>query len=152
MKRISIFTTLLATFIFIASCSDKSVPIKKDNELNQSSLGDDIPSEVATEVFDKAPITTKNAPQLEEEEEDCHGKRMTSQTLEDVEGTILKIGDKFIISTNNGSSRYNACKIPENLQKEGILVRFTGDVLEIFPGERLMATPFRLRNIVERDR
>lgn len=151
MKYIHILTILLTCTLIVSSCSEKSVPVKNDEALKQESLGADIPKEVATEVFDKAPITTENVPELVEEE-DCHGKRMVAGTLEEVEGSILKVGSTFVISTDNGNNRYNPCALPEKLKSEGMLVRFTGEVLEILPSERLIATPFRLKNIVERDR
>jgi len=151
MKYLNIPSILIACLLIVSSCSEKSVPVKKDETLKQPSVGDDIPSDVATQVFDKAPITNKNAPDLKDDIEDCHGKRMVGQTLEGVNGEILKVAGNFVISTDNGNSRYNPCELPAKLKKEGMPVRFSGDVLEIFPGERLFATPFRLRNIVERD-
>jgi hypothetical protein len=135
---------LLIGLFSIVSCSNRST-------VPQPSVGDNIPSEVATSVFDKAPITSKGAPQLDDLKEDCHGKRQVTQTFEEKEASILKVGDKYVISTNEGNSRYNPCELPEKLKKDGILVRFSGEVLEIFPNERLIATPFRLKNIVERD-
>jgi hypothetical protein len=151
MKNIiSVFILLISVSILV-SCSNKSTAPLGQEELKQPSIGDDIPSEVATSVFDKAPITTKDAPQLGDLEEDCHGKRRVSQTLEEVNASILKIADIFVISTNGGNSRYLPCDLPSKLKKDGILVRFSGEVLEIFPNERLIATPFRIKNIVERD-
>ena len=152
MKHTYILSILLGCFLIFSSCSDKTLPAKKNEELNQPSVGDDIPSEVATEVFDKAPITSKNAPQMGELEEDCHGKRMVRTTLESVDGSILKVGDRYVISTENGNNRYNPCDLPKKFLVGGMLVRFSGDVLEIFPNERLIATPFRTKNIVERDK
>lgn len=152
MKHINLLSLLLGCLLLFASCSEKTAPVKNDVELKQPSIGDKIPSEVATSVYDKAPITKKNAPELGEMEEDCHGKRMVTQTLEEVEASILKVGDKYVISTNNGNNRYNPCDLPKKLMVGGMLVRFSGDVLEIRPGERLIATPFRLKNIVEREK
>ena len=150
--NINILSVLFGCLLLVSSCSEKTVPVKSDEVINQTTIDTDIPSEVATKVFDKAPITTKNAPEIGDLEEDCHGKRRVSQTFDSVEGSILKVAGKFVISTDNGNSRYNPCDLPSNLKKDGILVRFSGDVLEIQPGERLIATPFRLKNIVERDR
>ncbi len=152
MMNINILSIVLGCLILVTSCSEKTVPTKKDEVLKQPSIDYAIPSEVATEVFDKAPITTKNAPELGDLEEDCHGTRMVTQTLEGMDASILKVADRFVISTDNGINRYNPCDLPEKLKKGGMLVRFSGDVLQIQPGERLIATPFRLKNIVERDR
>lgn len=150
MNNISFFSILFSSLVFVASCSDKSVPVKNDDSIKQSEIGDEIPTEVATEVFDKAPITTENAPELGDEE-DCHGKRMVTSMIEEGDGVMMKVAGNFVIATDNGNSRYNPCDLSGKFKKEGMLVRFTGEVLEIKPGERLFATPFRLKNIVERD-
>lgn len=151
MKHINILPILIGCLLIVSSCSEKSVPVKNDEELKQPAIGDDLPSG-ATEVFDKAPITTKNVPELGDQEEDCHGKRMVTQTLEEVEGTIEKVANRYVITTENGNNRYNPCELPKKLHVGGMLVRFSGEVLEIMPGERLFATPFRLKNIVEREK
>ncbi len=151
MKHMDFLSILLGFLLIVSSCSEKSVPVNKDKVSKQPSIVDDIPSDVTTDVFDKATTTTKNAPEIRDVEEDCHGKRKVSQTLEKVEGSILKIADKYVISTNNGNSRYNPCKLSKMHKKDGVLIHFSGDVLEIFPGERLIATPFRIKNIAIRD-
>jgi hypothetical protein len=151
MKYTTLVLILFVSLFLTFSCSNKSSVPQAQDENSNPAVGDDIPSEVATSVFDKAPITTKGAPQIEEPIEDCHGKRKVDQTIEDVNASIVKIGDKYVIATNGGNSRYLPCEIPGRLKKEGLLVRFSGEVLEIFPNERLIATPFRLKNIVERD-
>lgn len=150
MKHKTFLLILLGWFL-ISSCSNKTAPIKNKEELKQPSVGDAIPSEVATEVFDKATITKKGVPQMEEEE-DCHGKRLVSQTFEEVDAFILKVGGNYVISMDNGNSRYNPCEIADKYKVDGMMVRVTGESLEIFPGERLIATPFRLSNIAERDK
>jgi len=151
MKYLNLLSLVLGCLLVVASCNEKAMPVKNDSELKQPSIDHNIPSEVATSVFDKAPITKKGVPEIGELEEDCHGKRMVTQTLEEVEASILKIGDKYVISTDSGNSRYNPCDLPKKLLVDGMPVRFSGEVLEIRPNERLMATPFRLKNIVERD-
>ena len=151
MRKKCLLFILLVSLFTIVSCSNKSTAPQIKEELKQPSIGDDIPSEVATSVFDKAPITQKGAPEIEDLVEDCHGKRRVSQTLEEVNASILKVGDKYVISADGGNSRYNPCELPSKLKKDGLSIRFSGEVLEIFTNERLIATPFRLKNIVERD-
>ena len=151
MKYKSVFTLLVVGIFTLASCSNKSTAPDKPAELKQPSVGDDIPSDVATSIFDKAPITKEGEPTLEDKE-DCHGKRMVTQTLEEVDGSILEVAGQFVITTDNGTNRYNPCDLAGKFEKNGVLVRFSGEVLEIKPGERLIATPFRLQNIVERDK
>lgn len=119
--------------------------------LKKPEIGDDVPTDVATSIYDKAPITKDGVPQFGEMEEDCHGKRKVTQNLEDVSGSILNVGGLYVITSEGGNNRYNPCELSNKYKKDGIQVRFSGDVLEIFPNERLVATPFRLKNIVERD-
>lgn len=151
MKRINFLFILLTCFLMFSSCSNKTAPAKHQEVLKQPSIGDDIPNEVATTVIDKATITKEGVPQMGVEE-DCHGKRMVSQSFDEAEGSILEVGGMFVISMDNGNSRYNPCDLSKKYKKNGMLVRFTGESLEIFPGERLVATPFRLKNITEREK
>ncbi|MEM9548192.1 MAG: hypothetical protein AAGA77_19580 [Bacteroidota bacterium] len=152
MKLNLILSIFLAGILMLPSCSEKSVPVKNNAQLKKPEVGDKLPEGMASEIFDKAPITNDGAPTLQEPKEDCHGKRNIVQNLEEVEGSIMNVANRFVIVTNNGTSRYNPCKLPDKLKKEGMPIRFSGDVLEILPGERLAATPFRLRNIVEREK
>ena len=145
MKNIHIVTLLLISFVLVTACSDKSVPKKVE-----TSVGDGVPPDVATEVYDKAPVTDENAPGLQDEE-DCHGKRAVIQTLEEADGVIMKVANMFVISMNEGTKRYQPCDLPKKFNKEGVLVRVTGEVLEIFQYERRAASPFRMTNISERD-
>ena len=143
MKKSAFIYIILVGLLFpFASCNNKSNP----------KIGDDIPEHVAKNVYDKAPITQEGVPELEPEIEDCHGKRNVSGSLKDVDGFILKIGDTFVLTSNNGNNRYKPCEIPDPLKTDGMAVRFSGDYLEIFPNERLIATPFRIEYISERDK
>ena len=151
MKNIIAITLFVAGIFVIVSCSNKSTAPGKKEELKQPTIGDDIPSEVATSIFDKAPITKDGEPSLDNGKKDCHGERLVTQNLEEVDGSIIEVAGRFVIGTNNGTDRYNPCELPGKFKQNGLSVRFSGEVLEIRPGERLIATPFRLRNIVERD-
>ena len=81
--------------------------------------------------------------------EDCHGVRKTVRTITDKEGEIMFIGNNVLISIPPGTRRYKVCDIdvPEEMKIEGLSVRFSGEVLEIFHNERLMGTPTRLTRI-----
>lgn len=153
LKNRSLLTILLLSFLFVISCNKKSNPKSEPGDMKENSeLGDDIPKHVANNVYDKAPITSEGVPQPEPTIEDCHGKRKVTQTLEEVNGFIVKIGDSYLLETNGGTDRYKPCTLPDNLKTDGMTVRFSGNILEIFPNERLMATPFRLEFIAERDK
>ncbi len=81
--------------------------------------------------------------------EDCHGVRKTIRTITDKNGEIMLIGNNVTISIPPGTKRYKVCDIdvPKELKVEGIKVRFSGEILEIFQNERLMGTPTRLTKI-----
>ena len=93
--------------------------------------------------FDKPEMTPHNM------EENCHGVRKTVRTVTDKEGEIMLIGNNVLISIPPGTRRYKVCDVdvPEELKVEGLKVRFSGEVLEIFHNERLMGTPTRLTSI-----
>ncbi len=80
-------------------------------------------------------------------EEDCHGVRKTIHSIKDKEGEIMMIGGNILISIPPGTKRYKICDVAEEIKVEGLKVRFSGVVLEIFPNERLMGTPMRLSSI-----
>ena len=81
--------------------------------------------------------------------EDCHGVRKTIRTVKDKEGEIIFIGNNILISIPTENKRYKVCDthMPEVLKVEGVKVRFSGEILEIFHNERLMGTPTRLTKI-----
>ncbi|MEO1763697.1 MAG: hypothetical protein AAFR83_17415, partial [Cyanobacteria bacterium J06629_18] len=41
-------------------------------------------------------------------------------------------------------SRFAPCNLPDEFKKEGLKIRFSGDVKEIYPNERWAATLFKL--------
>jgi len=115
-------------------------------------LDHDIPEDVAKEVYDKAEITTENVPQMDEgQNADCHGKRNVVRSVKSKIGIVMQVGGLYIISDELGTRRYYPCNLKEDLQKEGMKVIFDGEILEIFPNERLIGTPFRLTFIRETD-
>lgn len=93
--------------------------------------------------FDKPEMIPHNM------EEDCHGVRKTVRTIKDKEANVMIIGNNTLISIPPGMRRYKVCEadIPKELNVEGLRVKFSGEVLEIFHNERLMGTPTRLTKI-----
>ena len=133
--------------VLLPSCSNKTQNLVKAD--SKEVVDHDIPKEVAEKVFDKAEITKDGEPTMKPE--DCHGVRKTIQFLEDEVGVMMLVGNDYVISKDNGSKRWKPCKIPGKMKVEGMKVQFTGEVLEIFPNERLSATPFRLKSMRETD-
>lgn len=142
MRKYFLASISIGIIVLSTGCNNKS-------NLNK---GDDVPEHVAKNVYDKAPISTEGVPQLEPEIEDCHGKRKVSGSINDLEGFVLKLGDHFVLTSKNGNNRYNPCEVPDRFKTDGMTVQFSGNSLEIFANERLIATPFRLESISERDK
>jgi len=84
------------------------------------------------------------------EADDCYYPRKTIVTMTDSEGLIALVAETYIITNTDGTARYQPCKLPASFCKEGMSVQFSGDKLEINPGERRFAAPFRLRHIKQR--
>jgi len=78
---------------------------------------------------------------------DCLADRKNQETLRDQKGSITKVAEQYIILSEDGNSRYLACNLPETYNNEGEKVTFTLVVKEIFPNERLIATPAYLTEI-----
>jgi hypothetical protein len=78
---------------------------------------------------------------------DCLPERKNIDTLSNQSGSILMVGDRFVILSQNGESRYLACNLPETYKKGGLKVKYTLVENEIFPNERHMARPCYLTKI-----
>ncbi|MEL6459061.1 MAG: hypothetical protein AAFQ91_12505 [Cyanobacteria bacterium J06621_15] len=71
--------------------------------------------------------------------------RKTVDTVEKQIGTVRRIHDKlYIIISEDNRSRFAPCNLPDEFKKEGLKIRFSGDVKEIYPNERWAATLFKL--------
>lgn len=145
MKRYLLFIAILSGMIMMsASCSKKVSDVVEDVEvegpvIKQPSVTDVLPSDL--------PIKEGDDSVAHSTEEDCHGIRKSIRKVTKQEAEVIKIGNRYLISIPPGTRRFNPCEIPAELQNEGQKVLFSGIVLEIFPGERLMGTPFRLSAI-----
>jgi hypothetical protein len=65
----------------------------------------------------------------------------------DAAGRVGKVGDYYIIHHNNGTGRLQPCNLPDAFKVEDLRIVFTGDQVEINPGERRFAMPMRLHRI-----
>ncbi len=71
--------------------------------------------------------------------------RKTVETVENKVGTVRRIHDElYIIISEDNRSRFAPCNLPDKLKKEGLKIRFSGDIKEIYPNERWAATLFKL--------
>ena len=75
----------------------------------------------------------------------CFPERKVMSTLTAQEVSIIKKGDKFFCVHDN--THLEVCEMPSQFQKEGLTCKIDGEVLEIYPNERRMGTPFRLYKI-----
>lgn len=80
-------------------------------------------------------------------EDDCYYPRKTIRSFEDQAATILHYSDEWVITVGSPDKRYVTCGIPEQFQKDGLLVIFSGDKLEVMPHEKRFAIPLRLQSM-----
>ena len=81
---------------------------------------------------------------------DCLADRKNQETLTNQQGSIIQVANQYVILSQDGDSRYLACNLPATYKKEGEKVVFTLIVKEIYPNERLMATPAYLTEIISK--
>ena len=79
--------------------------------------------------------------------DDCYPDRKVVYQHTDVDGRIGKVGDYYIIHHGEQTGRLQPCALPTKYQVEDLRVIFSGDQVEINPGERRFAMPLRLRTI-----
>ena len=78
---------------------------------------------------------------------DCLNERKSQETLTNQKGIIIQVAEQYVILSQDGNSRYLACNLPETYKKEGEKVVYSLIVKEIYPNERLIATPAYLAKI-----
>lgn len=75
--------------------------------------------------------------------------RKTVQTVRNQKGKIKLIGNSYVIITEgNNEIRLTACNLPDALKIEGKTILFSGEVKEIYPNERWIATPFKMTAVM----
>lgn len=130
--------------LLLIVCALVTMATSCNNKINSSDGRSETEQKVEeVSQIDKPEMTPHNM------EEDCHGVRKTIRTISNLEGEIMLIGNNILISIPPGNKRFKLCHvdIPKELKIEGLKVRFSGQVLEIFNNERLMGTPIRLTEI-----
>lgn len=81
---------------------------------------------------------------------DCIPDRKNQEKLANQQGSIIKVSGEYIILSQDGNSRFMPCNLPESYKRKGEKVIFTLIVKEVFPNERLIATPAFLTEIKPR--
>ena len=72
----------------------------------------------------------------------CFEGRAVTKEVTDVEVKMTEVMDMFMFTHDN--MRWQACEVPVAFQKEGMMVKVSGQVLEIKPNERRAGTPFKI--------
>lgn len=71
--------------------------------------------------------------------------RKTVDTVKNQIGKVRKIHDRlYIIVSKDIGGRFAPCNLPDEFKKDGLMIRFSGDIKEIYPNERWAATLFKL--------
>ncbi|BAY82583.1 hypothetical protein NIES267_20650 [Calothrix parasitica NIES-267] len=70
--------------------------------------------------------------------------RKTVDTVKNQVGKIRKIHDRLYIIVSKDNGRFAPCNLSDEFKKDGLMIRFSGDVKEIYPNERWAATLFKL--------
>ncbi len=107
----------LAVFLFACKTNSTNAVVQVQEETN-------------------AAMTTLNS-------DDCYKDRKTEKSIDNIEGSIMIIGGEYYLNCE-GYKRYQPCNLPEKFKKEGAVVKFNGDVKEIFAHERRAGTPLVL--------
>ncbi len=77
--------------------------------------------------------------------QDCFADRAVEEVLTGMEAEVAKWQDIWILTSPDKNHRWQPCELPGIYYKEGIRVKFTGEVMRIFPGERRVASPLQLK-------
>lgn len=79
------------------------------------------------------------------DQKDCYPDRKIISTIKDATGKISKIDNSnFGIQYNGEYNVLLPCNLPVNMQKEGLEVKFDGEVKDVKPEEMWAGQPFVL--------
>ena len=74
--------------------------------------------------------------------------RKTVQTVKSQKGKVTLVANNYVIVTEGvNGTRFVTCNLPDAFKTEGKAIVFSGEVKEIYPNERLVATPFKITAI-----
>ena len=77
----------------------------------------------------------------------CYKDRKVQETVNGKIAIISLWNDIYLLTSVDGTERWQPCDLPSDLKIEKLKVVFSGDVMSIFPGERRRATPLHLISI-----
>ncbi len=78
---------------------------------------------------------------------DCYKDRAVTREYIDQEVKVEKIMNMYMFSFEN--SRWQPCEVPEEFHHEGMMLKVSGQVLEIKPNERRAGSPFNITSIIK---
>ena len=70
--------------------------------------------------------------------------RKTVDNVKNQVGKVRRIHDRLYIIVSKDNGRFAPCNLSDEFKKDGLMIRFSGDVKEIYPNERWAATLFKL--------
>jgi hypothetical protein len=77
-----------------------------------------------------------------------YSDRKTERVVTNESGVIMRLNETtYVISADNQTQRYTLCDLPDALKHDGMKVKFSGNVKEIYANERWMANPFELTDL-----
>jgi len=130
--RTFIFTFLTLTLLLLTTACNQ----KKNLSTSESTSSVTNTSQNAKTEAAESKMTYNN---------DCFSDRAVTKEVTDKEVSMTKVMNMFMFSYD--STRWQACEVPTEYQKEGMKVKVSGQVLEIRPNERRAGTPFNITSI-----
>lgn len=79
--------------------------------------------------------------------QDCYADRKKEKTIEKEAAIVIKWQEFYLLSSDDGTQKWQPCEVPASFRKQGLKVYFSGDEMSVFPGERRAATPLHLSAI-----
>jgi hypothetical protein len=77
----------------------------------------------------------------------CYKDRKVEETVQGRVAIVALWNDIYLLTSEDGTEKWQPCDLPPDFKVEKIKVVFSGDVMSIFPGERRVASPLHLKSI-----
>lgn len=77
----------------------------------------------------------------------CYKERKVQETIKDKIAFVTLWNDIYLLSSEDGTEKWQPCDLPSAFRVERLKVIFSGDVMSIYPGERRVASPLHLITI-----
>ena len=78
---------------------------------------------------------------------DCLPERKTMDIRSEIDGTIILVAESYLLESKPDKERFSPCNLDDKYKVNGLDIRFSLIIKEIYPNERLMGTPCVITNI-----